>query len=173
MTTWKEWIDNLHPIADGLVDGVYVSIVLKRYEVLRVSLYHPEIDGDRRVVQTPSRKFDDKVAQYSRITRDTGMVRVITVTGKRKFMLEPGGASMEWMAAEEGVSLRELMWAIRDGVVWRRIAKRVKAEKNMDVLLEAQEDELELLVTEAETETDRFRTERRAVAGERLRRRGT
>jgi hypothetical protein len=170
MVTVANWLTNWRRIADGLEDGVYEPITAHHggvnYEVLRLSKFDEEIDGLKNVVQTTSSAFEDKTALLSHLTRDTGLIRVVTKKGRAWFVLEPGEEVLEWIAAVEGVSLAKLLSSSRAGVLWRRMAKAVKLEKRRRRLSEAQGQELKKQIIEAENEAIRLRLELSDVEGE-------
>ena len=157
MVTVAEWIRDWRSHAEALDEGVFEHIVAerssRRYVVLLVSVYDAAIDGDRRVVRTGAREFDDKVALLTHLTRDTGAVRVITMRGRPRFVLEPGGDALDWVADVEGVTVTELTRAVREGALGSRVAKLgQRRARRSRARLEAEVLALRERVTDAETE---------------------
>lgn len=153
MTTFRDWLADWRSIADAVPAGVYEPITItidgREFEILRISAYDREIDGERRVVTTPVRQFDDKVALFTRRTRDLGLVRVIAVRGRPTYVLEPGGDALDWAAEVEGISSRTLLESVREGAIGRRVARlanrrerrsREVAEAQVQALQERLED---------------------------------
>ena len=130
MPTLQAWLRDWRRIADSAAPGRYESITTERdgrqYEILRISSYDAEIDGERRAVRTGARTFDDKTALYTHLTRDTGVIRLITMRGQPRYVLEPGSEAVEWAADVEGVSVRELAHAVREGGLGREVARIVR-----------------------------------------------
>ena len=171
MTTMVEWLRDWRKITGQLKDGKYVSINQiegnDKYEVLRVSTFDTEIDGGKTYVSMPISTFEDQVAMYSRRTRETGLIRVVTAKGAPRFIVEPGGNALEWMAAVEGVKLESLVLAMRNGSLWRSIARRVtENDKRAKQLVEAQIAELKERLQDAEFEASRLRMELRSAEKE-------
>ena len=126
----KNWFRDWRKIAEALPEGTYEPIFARlaktEYEVLLLSRYDDHVDGNRKVVLTPARHFDNHVAQLSRRTRDVGIVRVITFTGKPRYVLEPGLQAADWGAAMEGVSIDVIKSAMRESLRWRSVCRREK-----------------------------------------------
>ena len=80
MASLARWIENWRRVAEAVPDGHYEPITAERdgqqYQILQISGFDPEIDGERRAVRTGSREFDDKVALFTHLTRDMGLARV-------------------------------------------------------------------------------------------------
>lgn len=164
MVTWAEWLRGWRGIADSVPEGEFEDIVMTSneidYVVLRVSQYDQDIDGDRRVVRTTSRDFDDQVALFTRRTRDVGFVRVITVRGRPRYVLEPGAGALEWAAAVEGVTMRELVESVREGKLGRRVSRSFRQrERQAAARVQALREQLE----DAEEEVDRLRLDIRTM----------
>jgi hypothetical protein len=164
MATWTEWLREWRQIAETLREGYYEQITMhhreKDYDVLRVSLYDADLDGERRVVRTPIREFDDKVALFTRRTRDIGLVRVIAVRGRPRYVLEPGADALEWAADIEGVSLRELTQSVREGALGRRVARLAnRQERRSREIVEAQVQALRERVEDVEAEAAMLKAE--------------
>lgn len=160
MAALTTWLQDWRAIADGVRKGYYESITAEHagrdYEVLQISGFDSEVDGPRRVVRTPARKFDDKVALFTRRTRDLGIVRVIIVRGQPKYVLEPGADALDWAADVEGVSKRELTDSVREGAVGRLVARAVK--KRMRKSREAIEAQVQALRERAKDAEDEAAT---------------
>ena len=77
----------------------------REYEVLRVSIFDEDIDGPKTFVQTSSSSFEDKTALYCHLTRDIGLIRVITTKGQLWFIMEPGTEVLGWITAVEEMTL--------------------------------------------------------------------
>lgn len=132
--TWQRWLKDWREIADKSSPTAYTLIVVhvdgKDYEVLRVSKFQQDYDGDKEYVETSIREFNDKKAIYSRATRDLGTVRVITYNHKPKFVIEPGSEVLELHAFLEGTTVKQLMKVIRASDLGRRVRQRDRrAEK--------------------------------------------
>lgn len=173
MVAWADWLRNWRNIADGVPDGYYEAITStiddRDYDVLHISGYDVEVDGDRRVVRTSARDFDDKVALFTRRTRDIGLIRLICVRGSPRFVLEPGADVLDWAAAVEGVSVRDLAQSVRDGTLGRRVARLVRnaerrSRERADAELQALRERVEDLEAEAETLTAELRRRERDLA---------
>jgi hypothetical protein len=167
MVAWKEWLRAWRQIADSVTEGRYKEITANHdgrdYNVLRISLYDPEIDGERRTVRTPVREFDDKVALFTNRTRDLGIVRVIAVHGRPRYVLEPGADAVDWAADIEGVSPAELAQSIREGALGRRVARlATRQERRSREVLEAKIQALRERVQDAEAEAAMLQAELRA-----------
>jgi hypothetical protein len=167
MATWQEWLRAWRQIADSVPEGRYKEITMQHddrdYDVLRISLYDPEVDGERRTVRTAVRDFDDKVALLSHRTRDLGIVRVIAVHGRPRYVLEPGADAVEWAADIEGVSQGELAQSIREGALGRRVARlATRQERRSREVLEAKVQALRERVLDAEAEASMLQAELRA-----------
>lgn len=122
--------------------------------------YDAEIDGDRRAIRTGARAFDDKTALYTHLTRDTGVIRHITMRGQPRYVLESGSEAVEWAADVEGVSVRELAHAVRDGALGREVARMVRrGVRAAREMAEAQETALRQLVRLVEAEVRTLRAE--------------
>lgn len=164
MVAWAAWLRGWRGIADDVPDGEFEDIVItldeEEYEVLRISRYDQDIDGDRRVVRTTSRDFDDQVALFTRRTRDLGLVRVITVRGRPRYVLEPGAGALDWAAAVEGVTMRELVESVREGALGRRVSRlvRQRARRGRN-LAQARIQALRERLEDAEAETEQLRLE--------------
>ncbi|MER8817197.1 hypothetical protein NKJ36_25040 [Mesorhizobium sp. M0142] len=112
------------------------------------------------MVRTSAREFDDKVALFSHLTRDIGLVRVITIRGRPRFVLEPGADVLDWAADVEGVSVRELAQAVREGSLGRRVARLVQRhERRSRQVVEAQVQALRERAEDAEAEAALLRAE--------------
>jgi hypothetical protein len=164
MVSLARWIQDWRRIAEEVPDGHYEPITVARdqreYEILRISAFDPTIDGERRVVRTGSREFDDKVALFTHLTRDIGLVRVIAIRGRPRFVLEPGADVLEWAADVEGVSVRELAQSVREGELGRRVARLVlRRERRSREIIEAQVQALRERAEDAETEATLLRAE--------------
>ncbi len=170
MVTMTRWLAKWRTVADDVEDGFYVPITVeldgRSFEVLRVSKFDTEIDGPKNGIQTTSSAFEDRTALFSHITRDTGLIRVVTTKGRPWFILEPGEEVLEWLAAVEGVALATLVDATRAGALWRGIARAVKLEKKRRQLTEAQVAELKYHISEAEDEANQLRRELRLAEKE-------
>lgn len=167
MVAQAEWLRDWRGIAEGVAAGRYEAITADlagtTYEILRVSAFDSSIDGDRRAVRTGARAFDDKTALYTHLTRDTGVVRFITMRGSPTYVLEPGSDAVEWAAAVEGVSVREMAQAVREGALGREVARLVRrGERHARDILTAQVDALEQRALDAEGEAELLRAELRA-----------
>ncbi|MDA8182809.1 MAG: hypothetical protein M0Z26_10740 [Acidithiobacillus sp.] len=162
---WLKWLKHWRTIADKSSPTTYVSILTTVdrsvfYEVLRVSKFHPDYDGDKPHVETSIREFNDKTALHSKATRDLGIVRVITNNRKPAFVIEPGADVLEWRAVTEGVSVRSLVEVMRAGDLGRRVRCRDrKAAKDsrerqvaieQELMEEAKDLRTRLINTEAE-----------------------
>ena len=137
------------------------------YEVLLLSRYDVAIDAAKKAVMTTARHFDNHVAQLSRRTRDAGVVRIITFTGKPRYVLEPGAQALEWAAAMEGVSISALKSAARESAPWRGVPRGAKKERLGLKQLEKQEASLEQQIFDAEEEVEHLRRELRGAKRER------
>ncbi|AHF88272.1 hypothetical protein RLEG3_04020 (plasmid) [Rhizobium leguminosarum bv. trifolii WSM1689] len=164
MVAWTEWLRGWRVIADGVPEGEFEDIVMTSegtdHVVLRISQYDQDIDGDRRVVRTTSRAFDDQVALFTRRTRDLGFVRVITVRGRPRYVLEPGAGALEWAATVEGVTMRELVESVREGKLGRRVSRLFRQrERQTTARIQALREQLE----DAEDEVERLRLDIRTM----------
>lgn len=125
---WLKWLKNWRTIADKSSATAYVPIMTTEggtdYEVLRVSKFHQDHDGNKPHVKTPIREFNDKTALHSKATRDLGVVRVITNNRKPAFVIEPGADVLEWRALTQGVSVTKLVEVMRAGDLGRRVRRR-------------------------------------------------
>jgi len=163
----SDWIRDWRRIADLVPEGICEPVTVRRgdreYEILLVSVYDPEVDGSRRMVRTGAREFDDKVALFTHLTRDTGAVRVISMRGRPRFVLEPGGDVVDWAADVEGVSVHELTQAVREGALGSRVARlAVHQERRSRGRLEAEVQALRERAEDAEAEALLLRGELRA-----------
>jgi hypothetical protein len=132
----------------------------QNYEVLQISSFDPEVDGQRRVVRTPVRAFDNKVALFTRRTRDLGFVRAITVRGRPCYILEPGADAVDWAADVEEVSVGELIQSTREGALGRRVARLARQrERQSRQIMEAQVQALRERAEDAEAEATLLRAE--------------
>ncbi|ESY96673.1 hypothetical protein [Mesorhizobium sp. LNHC229A00] len=164
MPSLASWIQSWREVAEEVPAGRYVPINVERdgvsYEILRISNFDPQIDGERRFVRTGAREFDDRVALFTHLTRDIGLVRVISLRGRPRWVLEPGADSLEWLADVEGVSVRELSLAAREGALGRRVAGLVRRrERRSREVLEAQVQALRERAEDAEAEAALQRAE--------------
>jgi hypothetical protein len=164
MVSLSLWIQNWRRVAEAVPVGRYEPITAERgdrqYEILQVSGFDLEIDGERRVIRTGAREFDDKVALFTHLTRDIGSVRVITVRGRSRWVLEPGADSLDWVADTERVSIRELAQAVREGTLGRRVARLVQQrERRSREVLQAQVRVLREKAEDAEAEAKHLRVE--------------
>lgn len=167
MVSLVRWIQDWRRVAEAIPEGHYEPITVERegrdYDILHVSVFDPIIDGERRVVRTGAREFDDKVALFSHLTRDIGLVRVIAVRGRPRFVLEPGADVLDWTADVEGVSVGELAQAVREGALGRRVARLVLVrERRSREVLQAQVQALRERSEDAEAEVALLRAELRA-----------
>ena len=147
MPSWKNWLDDWRNIADTSTPTTYEPIVSTKsgteYEVLRVSGYDNHFDGDKPHVKNTIREFNDNIVRFSRATRDLGIVRVITNRGVPKFVIEPGGQAIDWLAETEGISVIALLKVMRAGDLGRRVRRRDRiALKNSREELAAKKAEL-------------------------------
>jgi hypothetical protein len=94
------------------------------FELLRLSRYSEKFDIDKMALRTSIRAFDETPVEMSRRTRDLGIARFITNNGKPIFVLEPGADVLEWMAAREEVSERELLNIARRGELGRLVRRK-------------------------------------------------
>lgn len=167
MATLPEWLRDWRGIAERVTAGHYEAITVERegttYEIMRISAFDQEIDGDRRAVRTGARTFDDKTALYTHLTRDTGVVRFITMRGNPTYVLEPGSDAFEWAADVEGVSVREMALAVREGALGREVARLVRrGERRSRDILAAQVAALKQRAEDAEDEALMLRAELKA-----------
>lgn len=166
MATWTDWLRDWRQIAESVPEGQYEPITMRLggrdYDVLRISAFDAEIDGDRRVIRTATRDFDNKVALYTRRTRDIGLVRVISVRGRPRYVLEPGADALEWAADVEGVSLRELTLSAREGALGRQVARMVRqSARRSPEVIDAELQALRERAEDAEAEAELLRAELR------------
>lgn len=152
--SWPKWLKHWRAIADASSPTKYEPIVATVdktvYEVLRVSRYHADDDGDKPHVETSIRGFNDRTALFSKATRDLGIVRVITNNRKPMFVIEPGADALEWRCATEGVTAGRLVKVMRAGDLGRRIRRRDrKAAKDSQERQVAIEQELRSELTDA------------------------
>lgn len=146
MITWKNWLAGWRNIAEKSTLTEYQPIVWDEsgYEVLRVSRYDNNFDGDKSHIKHTISEFNDHIVWFSRATRDLGIVRVITNRGEPTFVIEPGGEVIEWRAEKEGVSVTTLMRVMRAGDFGRRVRRRDRmALKNSHAEWDAKKAELE------------------------------
>lgn len=167
MATLSQWIGNWRAIANAVPDGQFepisVEIDGRAYEILKISSFDQDIDGGRGVVRTAARDFDDKVALFTHLTRDMGIVRIISVRGRPRWVLEPGADSFGWVAITEGVSVVELDRAIREGVLGRRVARFARQKERWSRrLVEAQVRALRESLEDAEAEVGILQVELRS-----------
>lgn len=147
---------------------ITITVNARDYEVLRVSRFHEDYDGDKSHVQTPIREFNDKVALHSRATRDLGVVRVITNSRKPAFVIEPGADALEWVALIQGVSVKKLVAVMRAGDLGRRVRSRDRtAAKNSRTQLAAVEAELTQELAELRDQEKRLAAQLKAMENER------
>jgi hypothetical protein len=107
--------------------------------------------------------IDDKVALFTNRTRDLGIVRVIAVHGRPRYVLEPGADAVDWAADIEGVSPGELAQSIREGALGRRVARlAMRQERRSREVLEAKVQALRERVQDAEAEAAMLQAELRA-----------
>lgn len=160
MPSWTEWLQGWRGIADGVAEGHYETITVtmagRDYDVLHVSAYDADIDSERRAIRTSAREFDDRVALYSRRTRDVGLVRLICVRGQPRYVLEPGADAVDWAAELEGVSVRDLTLSARDGALGRRVARLVRhserrSRERNEAEMQALRERVEDLANEGES----------------------
>lgn len=167
MVLLTEWLRSWRQIAAEIPADRYVSITTDRgdrsYEVLLVSVYDADVDGDRRFIRTGAREFDDKVALFTHLTRDTGAVRIISMRGQPRYVLEPGADTLDWLADVEGVSSAELTQAVREGDLGRKVARLAsRGLRRSKARLEAEVQSLREQVEDAEIEADTLRNELKA-----------
>lgn len=167
MVALTEWLRDWRNIADEVSAGRYESIEVERegttYEILRISAFDREIDGGRRAVRTGARTFDDKTALYTHLTRDTGIVRFITMRGNPAYVLEPGSHAVEWAADVEGISVAEMALVVREGALGRQVARLVRrGERQSRDILAAEVAALRQRAEDAEDEAVILRAELRA-----------
>ena len=170
MATLSQWLRDWRSIADRLTEPGREAITMthddRTYEVLAVATYVPGIEEGHIMARTPSRDFDGKVALYSRRTRDTGLMRLITNKGAPRFVLRPGAEAMEWASAVEGIPAAKLVSASRMGGVSHGIARRARQEKwNSDQIMKAMKD-IEAQFVELEEELEGLRSEGLALKRE-------
>jgi|APLak6261667961_1056064.scaffolds.fasta_scaffold02116_4 hypothetical protein len=126
--TWTKWLKAWRTIADKSSPNEYIPITITAddmdFEVLRVSKFHKEYDGNKPYVETPIREFNDKTALHSRATRDLGIMRVITNNHKPAFVIEPGADVLDWIALTQGVAVKSLVEMMRTGDLGRRVRRR-------------------------------------------------
>lgn len=167
MATLPEWLRDWRTIAEQVQAGHYEPITAERegtaYEIMRISAFDQEIDGDRRAVRTGARTFDGKTALYTHLTRDTGVVRFITMRGNPTYVLEPGSDAFEWAADIEGVSVREMALAVREGALGREVARLIRrGQRRSSDILAAQVSALKQRAEDAEDEALMLRAELKA-----------
>jgi hypothetical protein len=167
VATLSGWLRDWRNIAENVPVGNYEEITVEldgtTYEIMRISAFDQEIDGDRRAVRTGARIFDDKTALYTHLTRDTGVVRFITMRGSPTYVLEPGADVIEWAAAVEGISVREMAAAVREGALGKKVARLVKrGQRHAREVLVAQVTGLQQRAEDAEHEVAMLRLELRA-----------
>jgi hypothetical protein len=171
LATLTDWLKGWRTIADGLGEPGRAPITMahggRTYEVLIVSTYEPGMEEGYVVAKTASRDFDGKVALYSRRTRDTGLMRIITNKGTPRFVLRPGADAIEWASAVEGIPASRLISASRLGAVSRGIARRARQEKWDTERMDDAWISLEAQIIELEEEIEELRNESRALKRER------
>jgi hypothetical protein len=177
VASWTDWLRNWRRIADAVpnnhYDAINVEIDGTQYEVLRISNYDADIDGDRRVITTGSRDFDDRVALFSRRTRDIGFVRVIEVRGRPRYVLEPGADALDWAAVVEGTTVRQLALSVQEGALGRRVGRLVTRRQRHAVdMLRAKIQALRERLEDAELQALSLRAELNARESD-LRRSGS
>ena len=170
MATLSAWLQGWRTIADGLDPGdqepITMTFARRSYEVLVVSAYEPGMEDGLIIAKTASRDFDSKVALYSRRTRDTGLVRIITNKGAPRFVLRPGGEAMEWASAIEGVPAARLLAATRPGAVGRGIARRARRENWDTIKVELALATINDQIIDMDEELEELRNEARALERE-------
>lgn len=157
MPTLKNWLDDWRTIADQSTPTTYQPIVITasgtEYEVLSVSGYDANVDGNKPHVKNTIREFNDNIVRFSRATRDLGIVRVITNRGVPMFVIEPGGQVIEWLADTQGISVNTLMKVMRAGDLGRRVRRRDRvALKNSREESVAKEAELKQEIKDMSTQ---------------------
>ena len=156
-TSWRDVIDSTPTDRYG---HVVAGVGGVDFNILTVSHFDDDVDGDRTLIETASRDFDDGSAYFTHITRDALVGRVITHRGRPRYVIEPGPDALDYIATREGVSVKRLIRAAREGELGRRLAAvAIREEKHKRVMAEATtitlngrikdlEDEIGLLVTE-------------------------
>lgn len=125
---WLKWLKNWRTIADTSSPTTYIPIVTTVdgtvFEVLRVSKFQQDHDGNKAHIETTIREFNDKTALHSKATRDLGIVLVISNNRKPTFVIEPGADVLEWRASTHGVSAKKLLEVMREGEIGRRVRRK-------------------------------------------------
>jgi hypothetical protein len=154
---WRDVIESTPPDRYG---HVVAAAGGADFKILTVSHFDNDIDGDRALIETASRDFDDGSAYFTHITRDALIGRMITHRGRPRYVIEPGPDALDYMAAREGVSAKRLVRAAREGELGRRLSamamreekrKRNAAETTIAALngrIQELEDEIGMLVKE-------------------------
>lgn len=93
--------------------SVYQTYKGNEFEILVVSWYVDSFDDSKRLIETTTRVFNDKVEQFCHATRDLGYGRVITERRKKTIVIEPGKDILDFWASVENVSLPDLKRTIR------------------------------------------------------------
>jgi hypothetical protein len=135
MPSWNEWLRGWRAIADESTSDEYFPITdhvnNRAFEVLRISRYDPDSDADKQYVETKIREFNDNKARFSRLTMYLNIGRVITNKNRPVFVLEPGADAIEYVAAYEGVTPKQLVRAMCAGRLGRAVRSRDRmAAKN-------------------------------------------
>ncbi|POZ61975.1 hypothetical protein C2I19_10810 [Chromobacterium alticapitis] len=161
MASWSDWLKGWRNISDETSTDEYEPItdtleVLgeeEEFEVLRISKFHPKYDGNKQYIETTIREFNDNKAKFSRLTMYLGIGRLITFKHKPVFVLEPGADAIKYVAHLEGVSMNNLVNAMRKGQLGRKVRSEDRlALKNSVAQQEAEMRALEERALELERE---------------------
>ena len=133
------------------------------YEILKVVLFDPSVDGGRKLARITSRDFDNKVALYSHRTRDTGLARVITNKGRPRYLIEQGRDALKWAAVVEGMPVAHLIATTREGASGLGQFQRIKLLKRPLGLMKDLAKTMRQRIFEAEQDVIAMQAELRVV----------
>lgn len=135
--------------------SIYQTYKGNEFEVLVVSWYVDSVDDSKRLIETTTRVFNDKVAQLCRASRDLGYGRVITDRKKKTIVIEPGKDILDFWASVEKVSLLELKRTIR-------LSTRGESIRRLDLLKLAREKR-KIADTKEETIKNESKNEKKII----------
>lgn len=117
-----EYVPGLSSTADG-----------QDFDTHAFSVYKPEFDGNKNFVECTLGDFEDQRAFYLNLVRDLGLIVVITVRGKRRWIVEPGEQVLAYLAARVGLPERAFLRAASAGAFARRTRRSLRKKMQQKI----------------------------------------
>ncbi len=141
---WKTKIERLR--GDQYLK-IYGQVGSQFFEVLEFAKFDEKIDGDKSLIKVSLTDFTEAPASYARRVLLGSAGRVVTWRGDPLYVLEQGRDALSFIASREGISVRFLLQACRQGELGRQIAQKIKKRerserKSLEIAIAAREERI-------------------------------